>query len=84
MGNTSRPGVNSLFDASQWIAWLGAALVAGFYVVSFVYSTFETKAASTDQKTDIVARIDRMDAHYSGQLNRMEDKLDQALEHKKK
>lgn len=58
-----------LFSEEQWIAWIAATGTAALTMAAFAYSTFETKEHSAENKTDIVSRLDRI-----------EEKLDRALD----
>jgi len=57
--------------ARDWIAWLGAALVACAALTSFAYQTFQTKDDSRHYEGFLIERLDRI-----------ENKLDAALERK--
>ena len=57
----------------DWIAWLGATLVAAMTYTAFAYSTFQTKDESRHVQQYFVER-----------LNRFETKLDRVLENNRK
>lgn len=58
---------------SSWLKFLAGAILgamsAGAGVVSYAYTTFETKSAAIEKKADITQRLDRI-----------ETKLDRVLE----
>lgn len=49
------------FSLEQWIAWVGATVVAVAATVSMAYSTFETKENSVRNQETIEKRLDRME-----------------------
>jgi len=49
------------FTVSEWIAWLGATIIACASLTAFAYQTFQTKDAASEHKTDIVHRLDRIE-----------------------
>ena len=57
------------FSISQWLAWMGATLIAVIGLTSFVYAEFQTKVES--EKAEV--RIEK-------RLERIENKQDQILE----
>lgn len=57
------------FSLSQWIAWMGATLIAVIGLTSFVYAEFQTKADS-----------DKAENRLERRLERIENKQDQIIE----
>lgn len=49
-------------DATQWISWLLALIAGALSMVVFVFTTFETKAESLQDKNQIEKRLDRIEA----------------------
>lgn len=63
----------SPFSATQWIAWLGATLIAAVTVVAYAYQNFETKDEARDHTGNVMQRLDRMESKQ----DRMESKIDE-------
>jgi hypothetical protein len=57
---------------TQWIAWIIAAAVGGFSLLSFSYATFETKDHARESSDILMNRLDRM-----------EEKLDRLIERRR-
>lgn len=58
------------FDTTQWIAWLGATVVACMALTAFAYQNFETKDDAKEKKSDIVQRLDRIETKLDELRNR--------------
>jgi len=56
------------FSAKQWIAWLGATLIAAVACTSFVYANFQTQKDA-----------DKTESRIEERLTRIENKQDQTL-----
>lgn len=61
------------FPAQEWIAWLGATVVAAMTMVAYAYSTFETKDSAREHQGTLVERLERMESKQ----DRMESKIDE-------
>ena len=57
-------------EEGQWIAWIGATIVAAIIGTSFVYANFQTKADALEQKGDIVQRLDRIESKVDAILSK--------------
>lgn len=53
---------------TQWIAWILAAAVGSFTLLSFSYGQFETTVHSSERNEQVMRRLDRL-----------EEKLDRIL-----
>ena len=49
------------FQATQWIAWLGATIVAAGTLTAFAFQNFATKDQVREDKVDVIHRFDRVD-----------------------
>lgn len=52
----------SIFNATQWLYWLGATLVAAITTMVFLYSTFQTKSDASENKVDLERRLERIES----------------------
>lgn len=50
------------FTSAQWLAWLGATLVAAVTLSTAATGLFETKADSKDKRDQIIMRLDRLES----------------------
>lgn len=59
------------FQANQWIAWIGATLVAAGTLTAFAYQNFATKDEVKENKGEIIHRLDKID----DKLDKIKDEL---------
>lgn len=62
----------------QWVAWLGATVVAAVGITSFFYVNFETKDAFAEYKQE----QEQIQQDLFKRLYRIEDKIDLLLSRK--
>jgi hypothetical protein len=63
------------FSADIWIAWLGATAIGVAGITTFFYMNFETKESFANYRSE----RERFEDDVQRRLERIEDKLDQAL-----
>lgn len=68
------------FSIAEWIAWLGATVVATACALVFIYSTFQTQSQAQVSETNVARRIDQLEVAQERRLERIENKLDLLLE----
>ncbi len=49
------------FSTEQWLAWLGATVVAAMTMAAYAFSTFETKDFSELRSVSLERRLDRIE-----------------------
>lgn len=67
------------FEASQWIAWLGATALACAGLTTFFYREFETAGHAREVATNRQAA----DALIVQRLDRIEEKVDRLIERRR-
>lgn len=63
------------FSLEQWIAWLGATVIAAISMTIFFYKNFETK----DQLAEYKENQEKYSELFEKRLDRIENKLDRLL-----
>ena len=66
---------------NQWIAWLGATIVAALTMASFAFTTFETKDHVQETKQDLRLEIREMRMETMQRFDRLESKIDELKTH---
>jgi hypothetical protein len=61
------------FSASQWIAWLGATLMAAISLVAFQFTTFASKEYVKEYKSDLQEAIVRLES----KIDRLQESLNE-------
>ena len=76
------------FRTEQWIAWIGATMVAALTMAAFAFTTFETQDHAKESKADLNQGIIEikndmavMRNESTKRLDRMESKIDVLLGH---
>ena len=59
------------FSMGQWIAWMGATLVAVVGLTSFVYAEFETKKEAEKAENRIEKRLERIETKQDYIIERL-------------
>lgn len=76
----TRSSPSYAFGTAQWLAWLGALVLATASIVVFAYAQFETKETAQLKTQGTNLRIDEHAKNLDARLDRIEKQLDVLLE----